>query len=119
MFCVGWLFARGQNLGENEFRLNVANYECGFLQEYLRGINMSGYRQGRVSQVWSVGRCRSYKPISYASFIIASSVDLDLIGSRVRSNWEDQFVFVGLWCLFVVRIRIFIYLFLSGPTAGS
>ena len=27
VFCLGWLFARGQNLGENEFRLNVANYE--------------------------------------------------------------------------------------------
>ena len=34
-------FARGQHLGENEFRLNVANYEWEFLPEYLRGINMS------------------------------------------------------------------------------
>ena len=31
MFCLG--FARGQNLAENEFRLNVANYELDFLQE--------------------------------------------------------------------------------------
>ena len=51
--------AGGQHLGENESRLNVANYECEFLQEYLRGINMSDYRQGRVSQVRPVGRCRS------------------------------------------------------------
>ena len=57
VFCVG--IAGGQHLGENESRLNVANYECEFLQEYLRGINMSDYRQGRVSQVRPVGRCRS------------------------------------------------------------
>ena len=50
-------FARGQHLGENEFGLNVGNYEGEFLQEYLRGINMSGWcRQGRVSQVRSVAR---------------------------------------------------------------
>ena len=55
VFCVG--FARGQHLGENEFGLNVGNYEGEFLQEYLRGINMSGWcRQGRVSQVRSVAR---------------------------------------------------------------
>ena len=54
-------FARGQHLGENEFRLNVANYECEFLPEYLGGLNIADYRQGRGSQVSTVGRWRSEK----------------------------------------------------------
>ena len=41
MFCRG--FALGRNLAENEFRLNVANYESDLLARMLRGINMSSF----------------------------------------------------------------------------